>query len=221
MTDTATAPETTEAPAATERKKRTLQPCFCRSFEVGVDIGTDENPDVTIETTGCTQMTHRVFAQGHDAKLVSFLVRGELDGKDIRSGRDSGLVTTHAGAVAAAGLASPDLAAKAATMLRTGQRKADAKAASAAKREAAKQAKAEKGAERAAALQARLDAKKDNGEPAGEQATPVIPEAHVKAKVGRWEYAGTENPDGTFTYISSTNGEAKVVPAGKWTRIPE
>lgn len=77
--------------------------CLCSSFEFGVfDVETDEDYG-----TDCTQSTTKVFAQGHDAKLVGFLVRAELAGQEIRRG------SVHfAGAVQAASSISSALAAK-------------------------------------------------------------------------------------------------------------
>lgn len=220
-TETQTAEQPTEAKPTKTKKAGKLVPCFCRTFEVGEDIETNGQPDVTIETTGCDRMTNRTFAQGHDAKLVSFLVRAELDGKDIRYGRDTGLVTTT-DAVAACRLVSQELAHKAKVALANGKDK-DAKKA---ERAAAKQAK---GAERAAALQAKLDAKKAKDEAkAAEQAATEptqapdtgIPQAKTQAKVGRWEYSGTANADGSFTYING-GGQPKTIEAGKWTPIAQ
>lgn len=231
MTDTATTetqtPEVTETEQtpkekADSRRAGKLTPCFCRTFEAGVDTGDEENPDVTIETTGCDRMTNRTFAQGHDAKLVSFLVAAELDGKDIRHGRDTGMVTTT-DAVGAAKMVSHELAAKTAKALENGRGKLQAKE----QRAAAKRAKGE---ERAAALQAKIEAReaakaekaaaKEAAEQAAQPATDEqvirnIPKAKVAGKVGRWEYKGTVNPDGTFTYTAG-NGEEKTAPAGQW-----
>lgn len=223
MTEQATTPEpqpATEAKPAKSKKAGKLTPCFCRTFEVGVDTGTDENPDITIETTGCDRMTNRTFAQGHDAKLVSFLVAAELDGKDIRYGRDSGMVTTT-DAVGAAKLVSQELAHKAKVALANGQNRHAKRA----ERAAAKQVK---GAERAAALQAKLDAKAKAAmgpeqaavkDASGDEATVTnIPEAKVAGKVGRWEYKGMVGDDGSFTFMNG-GGQEQTVPADKWVRL--
>ncbi|MFE2612272.1 hypothetical protein ACFXA2_01480 [Micromonospora chalcea] len=108
-----------------------LGPCTCSKFEVGVTVdGPDgSEPDVTIETTGCDRRTPRLFAQGHDAKLVSFLVRAELDGKEVRYGRGEGTVITS-DAVTALKSVSEALAVKAAAMLAKAQERAAKKAAS-------------------------------------------------------------------------------------------
>lgn len=66
-------------------KTGSLRPCTCRSFEAGTRTEvTGGDVDFTdVRTTGCTASTTRLFAQGHDAKLVSFLVAAELDGLEI------------------------------------------------------------------------------------------------------------------------------------------
>ncbi|MFK4243542.1 hypothetical protein ACI2KV_11740 [Micromonospora chokoriensis] len=111
-------------------KAGALKACRCSTFEVGTTTdGPDgSEPDVTIETTGCTGQTPRLFNQGHDAKLVSFLVKAELEGKEVRYGRGEGVVTTS-DAVTACKSISDALAVKAATMLAKAQERATKKAA--------------------------------------------------------------------------------------------
>ncbi|MEU9506488.1 hypothetical protein AB0D32_09445 [Micromonospora sp. NPDC048170] len=54
-----------------------LKPCACRSFAV-------LDGDQVTETTGCDRMTNRQFAQGHDAKLKSMLIRAGVAGLQVR-----------------------------------------------------------------------------------------------------------------------------------------
>lgn len=62
-----------------------LTPCTCRKFEAGTrtEIAGGDVDFTNVRTTGCNASTTRTFAQGHDAKLVSFLVAAELDGLEI------------------------------------------------------------------------------------------------------------------------------------------
>lgn len=123
----------TEIPAPTAK---TLKPCTCSTFEVG-DF--EPNKDGAEFRTECDRQTNRLFAQGHDAKLISFLVKGEIDGYTIRN--NGGV--TFSGAVAAAKSISQPLADKAATMLAKAKERADAKAAREAnKKQAANQEQA-------------------------------------------------------------------------------
>ncbi|MBQ1017749.1 hypothetical protein KBX71_07680 [Micromonospora sp. D93] len=105
-----------------------LGPCQCSRFEVGTTTDGPDGiePDITIETTGCDRETPRLFAQGHDAKLVGFLVRAELEGKEVRYGRAEGVVISS-DAVSALGTISDALAAKGAAMLASRRAKAATK----------------------------------------------------------------------------------------------
>lgn len=74
----------------TKIKKTSLHNCKCRDFWAEFDVATDENGAQVSErreTTGCERQTNRLFAQGHDAKLVSFLVKWEIEGGEIYYGR--------------------------------------------------------------------------------------------------------------------------------------
>lgn len=42
--------------------------------------------DGTLTTTGCTQLTRRTFAPGHDARLKGFLIRAGVQGHTVRIG---------------------------------------------------------------------------------------------------------------------------------------
>jgi hypothetical protein len=166
---------TAQTATKTAPAPKSLKPCSCRRFEVGTFDA--DQPDAPSWTTDCDRSTHRLFAQGHDAKLVGFLVRGQLDGYEVRS-TEGGVSVTYPDAVAAAGTISGALAAKARNMLRVAKEKADAKA----QREAEK---ATKKAEKQAAS-------KEPGK--------------IKAKVGRWEVEGTVT-EGRLTYTTKSGEE--------------
>ncbi|WP_431876698.1 hypothetical protein [Micromonospora marina] len=174
-----------------------LGPCTCSKFEVGVTVdGPDgSEPDVTIETTGCDKQTKRLFAQGHDAKLTSFLVRAEIDGKEVRYGRGEGTVITS-DAVTALKSVSEALAVKAAAMLAKAQERAVKKAAS--------------------------KKTEPTPEPQPEQeAAPDNPHGHgQRIKVGRWTYPATVMPQGSAVY-HTPKGERRVAEAGKWSLVEE
>ncbi|WP_433366885.1 hypothetical protein ACQPZX_38605 [Actinoplanes sp. CA-142083] len=123
---------TTTAPAP-----NSLKPCRCSLFEVGEF---DPEQDGASFTTECDRMTKNEFAQGHDAKFVSFIVKGQLDGYEIRT-NDGGMTVTFPNAVAAAKSVSEALGIKAAKMLARADEKAKEKAEKSAAKEAAKTAK--------------------------------------------------------------------------------
>ncbi len=142
----------------------TTKPCLCGSFSFGT-----YGPDGSAESfedygTDCTQTTTNVFAQGHDAKLVGFLVRAELAEEEIAQ-VSGGVRHTFSGAVHAAGTVSDALALKAAAQLDAARARLAKKAARKAATEARKSAKAVKAVE------------------------PTTREARIK--VGRWEYDAT------------------------------
>ena len=123
--------------ATTANTAKKLVDCACSAFEFG-----DADPETEIDntyTTGCNAKTHSIFAQGHDAKLVGFLVRAELNGDEI-SYTSGGLRISPAGAVLAAGKISDALAAKAQAQLDAAHarlaKKAAAKAAATARKSA-------------------------------------------------------------------------------------
>jgi hypothetical protein len=93
--------------AKTTATVKSLKPCECSLWEFNLDVDHDDDYN-----TGCKEMTHRTFAQGHDAKLVGFMVRAELAGHDV-SKRAGGMLVTFGGAVHAAESISEALAAKA------------------------------------------------------------------------------------------------------------
>jgi sRNA-binding protein len=156
-----------------------------------------------------------VFAQGHDARLVSFLVDGHKDGYAIQR-TVNGSVTRHdtpADAVASISDALRDKAAKAT------QNAADRQAVKAAKAAEREKAKAERDAAKEKA-KAEKAAAKEAEKAAGPKATGAevvagsatgdvapLAEGEVKIKVGRWEYNATRLADGG---VSFTNGKGEV-----------
>ncbi|MFF5214805.1 hypothetical protein [Micromonospora sp. NPDC000442] len=174
------------------------KPCRCSTFEVGE----------AFETTGCDRQTARLFAQGHDAKLVSFLVRAELDGKDIHWGRETGVLYSG-DAVTAAQSVSLALAAKAGAMLAKAQERAAKKAAKTKK------------------VEPEIDARElrdlDELEVDDLDSDPGVVDAPVPAtgahgqtiKVGRWTYPGTVMPDGVAIYHDK-KGHRRVARKGEF-----
>jgi len=163
--------------------------CACRSFSFGT-----YGPDGSAESfedygTGCNQTTTRIFAQGHDAKLVGFLVRAQLAGEEIRR-TTGGVVHTFPGAVAAAATSSDALALKAQAQLDA----ARARVAKAAAREATKAA--------------RKSAKAATPAPAP-KAEPMTREARIK--VGRWTYEATIDTKTQWaTYTKKLGGTVSI-----------
>jgi hypothetical protein len=217
--------EVVEAMEATEPKveKNVSKPCFCSYFEVGNFDPDVKDEDAEIFTTGCAQSTKRTFAQGHDARLVSFLVDGFFDGYDLRL-VEGGVSISFADPAGAAARASDALAVKAekATAVRrakmdaAAERKnereakkaatAEAKATVKAEREAAAaKAKAEKEAAKASKPQAEVVAGSQEGD------VPELPEGEVRIKVGRWEYNAVLDADtGAATFTDGKGDEQTV-----------
>jgi len=210
--------ETTTTPAEvkTERTKKTaLKPCACSFFEIGEDFtNANGEPDRTIETTECTRQTHRIFAQGHDAALASFLVRAEYDGQTIWRA-DGGLLTTYSGAAHAASSVSEALAEKAEKALANLRARSAAKADRAAVREAARAEREAAKAQAKAEKEAAKAAKTEQAEPPRDVPVRVIDTAPaqaeerglVKIKVGRWEYDATIDDSGVATFRDSNGVE--------------
>jgi hypothetical protein len=218
MTDTATQeqsvadPEGTNEVAPAEETKVVVDPshpCLCQYFEVF-----DPKDGESVFTTGCTQKTKATFAQGHDARLVSFLVEGKGDGYEIRFVKDG--VSTGYGTPAEAvanvsnalqGKAEKAWANKQDKTTAVAQRKAARdrlKADKAAKKAEADAAKAAKKAEAKAAGPQANGAEVVAGSAEGEQANLQPGQAIIK--VGRWEYVANITGDGTAIY---TDGKGK------------
>jgi hypothetical protein len=210
-TEIAPVDESPEATAAAETAKQEKAPkvikqpeaCACSRFLLQDDKDVAEGESGPLFDTECTATTMRVFAQGHDARLVSFLVNGEHDGLTVLENRN-GVHLRYDGATHAANSISQALGAKAEAAiarLRAAQAVKDerqakiaegreAKAAEkAAKKVAADQAKAEKKAAAEAAKAAKAAAPKavaGNVVPGSQ--TGDVPEGFVRIKVGRGEY---------------------------------
>jgi hypothetical protein len=172
--------EPAEAPAEKPAKaKKEPVPCACRQFTVGEKPDGASDEEQPAWTTECDGTTQRLFRQGHDAKLVSFLVSAELDGYSIWA-ETGGVRRTFPGAAEACGSISEALKEKAARALENQRQRDAVKLAKANEREAARlakadekaKAKAEKDAEKAAAKAA-----KDAAKPAKAKATDVPPVA--------------------------------------------
>lgn len=152
-------------------RKTALKRCLCSEFEFDLDVERDDDYN-----TGCTAMTHRTFAQGHDAKLAGFLVRAEMAGHDI-SKREGGMLITYADAHDAAAKISDALAVKVDLMMEAAKARAAKKAA---RQPTRKVTKAEI-----------------------EQAVAEPTTRDAKIKVGRWEYDATIHlATGEATYVS-------------------
>jgi hypothetical protein len=216
MTDTATDPATTEA-APEDKPKAAPTPkpkhdCACKFYEVYA-VGEDgqAKPD-EVFTTGCDQQTGSVFAQGHDAKLVSFLVDGKADGYHLRHVKD-GVETkydTPGEAVADIGNALQTKAEKAwenrVARDTSKQQRKEAREALTAKRKADKAAAA-------AAKQAEKEAQKANGPKttgaevvarSAEGDLAELAENQAIIKVGKFEFLATVDADGNATYTDGS-----------------
>lgn len=210
----ATAPEaastaTEEKPAKAPKVVAEPKRCACADFEVG--DGTDDGT----YTTGCEQTTGRTFAQGHDARLVSFLVDAEWDGYPIRKLVEGAQPTSFTGAEAAAGSISEALRQKAAKALANRQakreeadkKKAEREAAKAQKAQEKEAAKAAKAAEKEAAKAAKVD------EAPAPKDVPVKVEEHAgpaRIKVGRREFDAMIGEDGSAVYTDGSGAEQKI-----------
>ena len=177
----------------------TTNQCTCQNFFFGT-YGEDGSAESYEDYgTGCTQTTGRTFAQGHDAKLVGFMVRAELNGEEIAQ-VDGGMRVTFPGAVAAAASISPALGDKADAMMKAAIARLAKKTAKPRVTKTPKQAMNDLVERQAAA----------------ELAKPV--QRQAKIKVGRWTYDATIFPNGTAAYVTKT-GALKNAPAGTWTEI--
>lgn len=203
MTDTQTVePGTTEEqaakaealePAKPAKVVKEPNPCYCQAFEVR---GKDEDE---VFATGCEATTKSTFAQGHDARLVSFLVDGYFDGYTLHT-VVNGTHASYATPEDAARTASEPLAQKAKKATENRKAKLDAKTEAAAAKE---KVKAEKAAAKLKAAADKAAAKKNGGEVvAGSQTgdLPELAEGQARIKVGRYEYVATVDESGVATY---------------------
>lgn len=225
----------TATPAPTARtRKGALKACKCRDFEAHVMTDGGNPDDIEIVGTGCKAETNRLFAQGHDAKLVSFLVKWELDGLNIAYGRATG-VLTHTDAVGAAGTVSEALAVKAQNALNKATEKEIA-------RKARQDTKARKAAEvkpprQVAARvvskpeQVASEIKNRQVDELVEAMTAPLADAPIvaateeapqirqaKIKVGRWTYDAEIDSTDQARYTTK-QGEVKILPAGGYSIV--
>ncbi len=224
MEDTAT--ETTEAPAAEETQAKPVKvdpakPCFCSPWEI---VDTKDETGESVFTTGCDLTTKRTFAQGHDAKFVSFLVDGHFDGYTIQR-IEGGAPVVYSDPVAAAALASDKLKEKAERAVANRQERINsAKArgeardqARAEKRAAAEAEKARKAAEKQAAAEAKKAEKAAAPKDVAAQVVPGSQEGDAPAsglariKVGRREYDAVIEEDGSAKYNDEKTGEERTI----------
>ena len=218
MTDTATAPAEAPAEEKAPKIKPEKHPCACQFFEVyGVDDDGNAKTD-EVFTTGCTQATGSTFAQGHDARLVSFLVDGQADGYSIRHVKD-GVETKYATPGEAVSDISNALQTKAEkaweNRLARTQAASDRKAARdalTARKKAEKEAKAKEAAEAKAAKKSggpkTTGAEVVAGSAEGDLAELQPGEAIIK--VGKFEYKAQVTGDGTAIYIDGSGAEQAV-----------
>lgn len=212
--ETATTTDSGEKPEKVTKAPKVPHACLCSFYEVRG--ATDDE----IFSTGCEQTTQSTFAQGHDARLVSFLVDGYFDGYKLWFVKDGEVeYATPAGAAAVASEALRDKAVKATA---NRQQREDGKAQRLAEKEAAKAARAAEKAAKAAAKEeakAKAEAEKASApKPVGvevvagsaEGDSAPAPEGQVKIKVGRWEYNATIDDEGNATYVDG-KGDEQVV----------
>jgi hypothetical protein len=215
MTDTATAPAEAEKPAPAPKTRD----CACKFYEVfAVDEAGNAKPD-EVFTTGCEQTTGSTFAQGHDARLVSFLVDGLADGYQIRRVKDG--VETKYGTP---GEAVSDISNALQTKAEKAWENRQAKMHGAAERKAARDklkadkaaAKAEADAKKAQAKAEAAEAKKAAGPKAtgaqvvagsSEGDATELAEDQAIIKVGKFEFLATVDADGTATYVDGSGAE--------------
>lgn len=216
MTDVAVEEKTEETapaeqPAAQKEPAPKAQPhaCLCGFYEV---VGATEDE---VFSTGCAQTTMRMFAQGHDARLVSFLVDGFFDGYKLQM-VEGGVTKTYNTPAEAAARASDSLSAKALKATASRQLKVSGADERKAARDALKERKATekaikdaaKAAEKAAAAEAKKTETKAPQKAGAEviagsaegDSTPLA-EDQVKIKVGRWEYNAEIDGDGVATFL--------------------
>jgi hypothetical protein len=223
MTDTVeTTTENTEAAPAPKIVTQP-HPCLCQAYRL-VDPADADG----VFATDCSLTTKATFAQGHDARLVAFLVDGHFDGYEIRATLN-GVETVFLSPGEAVADVSAKLQGKAekATQNRADRdakkknaeaereakraaKKAETEAAKAEKKAAAEQAKAEK----KAAKQAEVVAGSREGEPM------PLADGQVAIKVGRFEYAATIDDEGNATYIDGAGSEQTVERDGYRTLAP-
>lgn len=219
-------PEGTNEAVATEAEpkaqKVVKQPhaCYCSKFEVG-DYSDGKEDEVF--TTGCVQTTQGTFAQGHDARLVSFLVDGHFDGYTIRLVEHGAATRTFSNPGEAARTASEALGDKAAKATINRQAKEEAKKKRLADRESAKAeklaAKKKAAADKAAAKEKAAAEKASKPKTTGAEVVAgsaegdglPVTDGMTTIKVGRWEYrAQIDEETGEATYVDGKGEQVTV-----------
>jgi hypothetical protein len=200
-------------------KTTALHPCECSNWDFDLDVDRDDDYN-----TGCKATTIRVFAQGHDAKLVGFMVRAELAGHEI-SRRSGGMLVTYGGAVDAASKISEALAAKAEAQLAAARARANKNktARTQTKGDKADAIKARQAEAEAELLAKPVIAPREVPVKVTEVTHPAPVVEVVEAttelasiKVGRWHYTARIEANGDATY-SNKLGVKKTALAGTYT----
>ncbi len=212
--------EPADAPAEEEKPKKTKKvvephPCLCRLFLLA-------KPEDDAEfRSECAAETKSQFAQGHDARLVSFLVQGQLDGYQLFRDDEAGRIQFDDAGHAAASC-SEALGQKADKAIQNAIARRDEKAARAASRTIARaQAKAEREAAKEKAKAEKAAAPKDSkakvveGSQEGDaKKTFRRPderaegETEIMIKVGRNEIPALLSADGqTVRWIDTKDNE--------------
>jgi hypothetical protein len=191
--------------------------CLCRVFRL-IDL-LDKDTEFDTE---CESTTKSVFAQGHDAKLVSWLVKGQSDGyTPVRIDGEEGARIQYENAGHAAASVSEALGAKADIALQNAAERETAKALAkveSAKRREEKKAEtaARKVAEKAAAAAAPRPVKvkvvpgSDTKRQPQRPSDPRDNEVPIEIKVGRTEISALS--DGTDVRWIDSKGKEQTRP---------
>ncbi len=214
MTDT-TAPEAPEQKPAPAKAQP--QACICSRFEIGTDG--------VRETTNCTQESIRGFAQGHDAKLASFLVTAHVENQEIRENTPTG-VRVHATPSDAMADISASLQTKVERMTANATAKRDARLDREAKRaeaKAAREAEAKRKKDEKAAKKAEAKPPREVGaqvaEGSAEGDLPASPFATIK--VGRYEFEADIDPETKVATYRDQDGAEQTREEGAYRLLKE
>jgi len=181
-------------------------PCACRAVLV------DGEP------SGCTRVTKRTFAPGHDAQLKSRMIKAEVAGSKVAWVADPKTAVSVYEVAGEHGFGHQvrDGVVRA---QRLQQEKADRKAARDTVREANRATREAAKAEAAAKRQAEREAKAEAlAQRVADKANKLVAGSSpklVQAKVGRWIYEGTVGKDGSFSFRTKS-GEAKTRAKGTY-----
>lgn len=212
MTDTATeAPAETTTTEAEKPPKAVVapKPCLCQTYELYSLTDKDE-----VFQTDCGLTTKATFAQGHDARLVSFLVTGFFDGYALRQ-TVNGVTKTYTDPASAVAHVSDALKDKADKATANGRKRLADKQVAQQLREAKKAERTAEAAKKKADAAAAKEAKKAEPKVTGAEvvagssegdSTPLQP-GQALIKVGRWEYIANVDEDGVATYTDGSGAE--------------